>query len=90
MNSEYNSIPTQKILLLSDKEDKEKTINLIVICVKTIGRLIVVAEILKSIISRISQKNSFSVIHSLPNEKAKLSGNMSERIFLKPEIVLTK
>ena len=76
-------------LFLTDKEHKEKTIHLCAIGVRAISRLIVIVELLKSMIPGFSQENVFSVIHSNPNKKGKISDNAPKRIFPKLEIILS-
>ena len=78
-----------ELILLADKDNKEKTIHLDAVGVKTIGQLLVISEILKSMIPGLSQKNIFSLIHFLPNEKGKKSDNRPKRIFPKLEITLS-
>ena len=60
LNTNPKDIISQcELILLTDKDYKEKTIHLDAVGVKTIGQLLVISEIIKSMIPGPSQKKSF-------------------------------
>jgi hypothetical protein len=73
----------------ADKEDKEKNIHLYAIGIRAISRLLVIAELLKSMIPGLSIEKVFSVVYSNPIKKGKIADNAPERIFPKLEIILS-